>query len=304
MLTNTTARHLAIFSLFATVLIVCWPPVRTVLGLGLHDDRYVQTIAAPFLFSLLMYWERNRIFPMAAWSVSIGLPLLSLALAMYFVFLRRESYGEGDPYLMLTVLAVILVWIAMFILCFGVRSFRAALFPFLCLLLMIPVPVLVMDKFTAGLQHASAATSYEILRLIRVPVLAQGMTLSLPGLEIEVAPECSGVRSCLALALVGLLAARVFLRCGWNRVALVVATIPIAILKNAIRISVIAWLGAYVNRAFLFGRLHRNSGLVFNPLAVALLVALLIVLQKSEAWVGKRRQMASIVAEGTPARTV
>ena len=181
MLTNMTARRLAIFSLFATVLIVCWPQVRTVLGLGLHDDRYVQIIAAPFLFSLLMYWERNRIFPMAVWSVSIGLPLLSMALAMYFVFLRRQTYGDGDPYLMLTVFAMILGWIAMFILCFGVRSFRTALFPCLCLLLMIPVPVLVMDKLTAGLQHASAATSYEILRLIGVPVFAQGMTLSLPG---------------------------------------------------------------------------------------------------------------------------
>lgn len=304
MLTNMTARRLAIFSLFATVLIVCWPQVRTVLGLGLHDDRYVQIIAAPFLFSLLMYWERNRIFPMAVWSVSIGLPLLSMALAMYFVFLRRQTYGDGDPYLMLTVFAMILGWIAMFILCFGVRSFRTALFPCLCLLLMIPVPVLVMDKLTAGLQHASAATSYEILRLIGVPVFAQGMTLSLPGPEIEVAPECSGVRSCLALALVGLLASRVFLRHGWNRLALVVATFPIAILKNAIRISVIASLSAYVNRAFLFGRLHRYGGLVFTPLAVALLVALLIVMQKSETWVGKRRQMASNVAGGTPARTV
>ena len=127
------------------------------------------------------------------------------------------------------------------------------------------------------------------------------MRLSLPGLEIEVAPECSGIHSCLALALVGLLASRVFLRSGWSRLALVVATVPIAVFKNAIRISVLASLGAYVNRAVLFGPIHRNGGMVFTPLAVVLLVMLLLTLQKAEMWATRRH--APLTQETTPART-
>jgi len=121
------------------------------------------------------------------------------------------------------------------------------------------------------------------------------MKLALPGLEIEVAPECSGIHSCLALALVGLLASRVCLRSGWNRLALVVSTIPIAIFKNAIRISVLASLGAYVNRAVLFGPIHRKGGLVFTPIAVVLLVLLLFALQRIEASSFKCKRVANAI---------
>jgi len=75
------------------------------------------------------------------------------------------------------------------------------------------------------------------------------------------------------------------------RLALVVSTIPIAIFKNAIRISVIASLSAYVNRAFLYGRVHHYGGLVFTPLGVVLFVALLAGLQRYEAWEARHRQM-------------
>jgi exosortase len=300
----TAARGLALSGLWFAVLILCWPPISGAVGLGLHDDRCVQIVAAPLLFAFLMYWERNRILPKAEWSPAVGLPLLALALLMYFIFLRRASYGGEGGRLALAVLATILASIAAFVLCYGLRSLRAAAFPLCCLLLMIPVPASTMDKLTAGLQHGSAMVSYQMLRLAGIPVFAQGMRMSLPGLEIEVAPECSGIRSFLALALIGLLAARVCLRSNWNRVALVISIIPIAILKNALRISVIASLSAYVDRAFLYGPIHRQGGLVFTPLGVALFVGFLAVLQKLEVRIAKRRELASRIPEVPIAKTI
>jgi len=97
----------------------------------------------------------------------------------------------------------------------------------------------------------------------------------------------SGIRSCLASALVGLMAGRVCLRYGWTRLALVVATIPIAIMKNALRISVLASLGAYVNPAFLHGRLHYYGGLVFTPLGVVLFLGPRRA-ERYERWVERR----------------
>jgi exosortase len=276
-------RCLAISVLWVAVLIVCWPAVRAVADLSMRDERYVQIVVGPVLCLFLLVWERNRIFAVAAWS-GAGMPLLSLALSMYFVFLRRPSYAIEDVRFPLAVLSVIVAWVAVFIVCCGVRGFRAACFPLCCLLLAIPVPASLMDKLTAGLQHGSAAVSCQMLRLAGVPVFAEGMRMLLPGLEIDVAPECSGIHSLLALALVALLAGRLCLRYRWSRLALVVSTIPIAIFKNGVRISAIAWLGAYVNRAFLYGPIHHYGGLVFTPLGVALLVALLVTLQRSEAW--------------------
>jgi exosortase len=162
---------------------------------------------------------------------------------------------------------------------------------------MVPVPASLMDSLAAGLQHGSAAVSCQMLRLVGVPVFSQGTRISLPGLEINVEPECSGIRSFLALALVGLVAGRMFLCRSWNRLALVVSTIPIAVLKNSLRISVIAWLSAYVNRAFLYGPIHRNGGLIFTPLGVALLLGFLAGLRRFETWMAKRRQAAHTIQE-------
>ena len=292
-------RHVCAVVLFLSILILCWPTVRIVASLGLDDDRYIQIAAAPILFAFLAYWERKRIFQGMSWNPRLGIPSLVFVVAVYVAVLRSSSDRPDSLRLPLAVCAVILACMAAFILCYGLRSFLAAWFPLCCLVLMIPVPASMMDQFTAALEHASAAASYQMLRLVGIPVLAHGMKLSLPGLEIEVAPECSGIHSCLALALVGLLASRVCLRNGWNRLALVVATIPIAVFKNAIRISALASLGAYVNRALLFGPVHHYGGLVFTPFAIILLLALLVTLQKSEAWFAARRQGAGIV----PSRT-
>lgn len=263
-------------------MILCRTPVSAAVSLGWKDDSYFQIVAAPLLVLFLLFWDRDRIFRGAAWNTRVGVPLLVLAVAIY-LFLH-------------SVAGVILVAMAAFILGFGLRSFRAACFPLGCLLLMIPLPASAMERIIHSLQQGSASVSYQMLRLTGIPVFADGMRISLKGLEIEVAPECSGIRSCAALALVGLLAGRVCLRSGWHRLALVVSTIPIAIFKNAIRISVLASLGAYVNPAFLHGNLHHYGGLVFTPLGIGIFVALVAGLIRYEAWQAGRHENRNVPA--------
>ena len=58
--------------------------------------------------------------------------------------------------------------------------------------------------------------------------------------------------------------------------------IPIAIFKNAVRIVTLSSLGVYVDRGFLFGKLHHQGGLLFALIALAIFVPLLLLLQRSE----------------------
>jgi exosortase len=172
---------------------------------------------------------------------------------------------------------------AAFVLCYGVQSFRAGLYPLCCMFLLIPLPPSWMDRVAAGLQHGSAAVSYEILRLSGIPVLRRGMLFSLPGLDFEVAPECSGIRSSLALMMVAIVAGYVYLRSGWARSALILLTVPIVLFKNAVRIVVISTLGAFVDRVFIDGPFHhRYGGLLFTVVGVVLFVLVLAGLQKVE----------------------
>jgi len=274
--------NLLIYAILLFSLALFWSPLAAVANLSVQDDRYFQVVVGPILCLFLLYRERTSIFPEARFSPRLGVPLLLLATLLGLALLRQQPGSDESRKLFLVIFAVILVWMAAFVLCYGTRSFKAALFPLCCLFLTVPVPPALMNSIILALQHGSADVSYALLRLAGIPVFRQGMTFSLPGLDIEVAPECSGIRSCLALMIVGILASRVYLRSGWRRWALIVMTFPIAIFKNAVRIVVISSLSAYVNRAILSGPLHHSGGPVFALVGIALFAPLLFALQKSE----------------------
>jgi exosortase len=282
------SRTATLCVLWALALVVCWPAARAALNLGLHDDRYVQIVAAPLICAFLIYWERRRIFKETSWDGIAGIPLFSIALSLCFVALRRPAAPTEGGALSFAILSLSLTFMAGFLLCYGRRSFSSAFFPLCYLLLAVPIPAWVMDKITFGLQQGSATLSYHLLRSVGVPVFGEGMRLSLPGLEIEVAPECSGIRSCLAFTLLALVAGRLCLRTGWSRLALVISILPMAVLKNAIRISAIAVLSAYVDPAVMHSPIHHYGGVIFTPLGVAFFVACLSGLRRFEAAMSRR----------------
>jgi exosortase/archaeosortase family protein len=106
--------------------------------------------------------------------------------------------------------------------------------------------------------------------------------LSIPGLDIEVARECSSIRSSMMLIITTMVLAHLFLRSWWKQALLIVIAIPLSVAKNALRIFTIAKLGTRVDPGFLDGRLHRHGGIVFWGLAVAVVVVLLWGLTRSE----------------------
>jgi len=83
--------------------------------------------------------------------------------------------------------------------------------------------------------------------------------------------------------MVAIVAGYLYLRSGWTRSALMLLTIPIALLKNAIRIVAISTLAAYVDRIFIDGPFHHvYGGLVFSLAGVAIFVLVLAGLQAIE----------------------
>jgi exosortase len=156
------------------------------------------------------------------------------------------------------------------------------------LLLMVPPPSALLAWAVFALRQGSASVTYAIFKILNVPVLREGLVFSIPGVNIEVAEECSGIRSSWALLITGLLAGHFFLRSARSKVVLALATVPIAMLKNGMRIATISLLSAYVDRGFLTGALHRNSGIPFSIVGVGILIPVLWALQKSEGGSRKR----------------
>jgi len=100
-----------------------------------------------------------------------------------------------------------------------------------------------------------------------------------------VAKECSGIRSSLVLVITSLLAANMFLRTTWRRALLVVAVIPLGLLRNGLRILVISLLCVHIGPEMINSVIHRRGGPLFF---VASLIPLFVLL-----WWLRRRDVAA-----------
>ena len=115
-----------------------------------------------------------------------------------------------------------------------------------------------------------------------MPIARDGFVFHLSKLDIEVAPQCSGIRSSLSLVITGVLAAYLFLRTGWARTILMVTIVPIAILKNGVRIATLSTLAIYWDEKILASDLHTKGGFVFFILALLMVGAVILLLRKME----------------------
>jgi exosortase len=188
----------------------------------------------------------------------------------------------------LFVFAFLLVWMGAFALFFGTRAFSAARFPLLFLLFAVPIPQPLLSRIIYFLQERSADIAEQFFRLGGVPYFRQGLIFQLPGVAIRVAEECSGIRSSMALFITTVLAAYLFLNTTWRKVVLCLVVVPLAIVKNGLRIMVLTTLAIYVDPSFLRGNLHHHGGVVFFLIALVPLGLLLVWFQKSEKVISSR----------------
>jgi exosortase len=277
---NRSDRYFLILVLLSCGLFL--QPLGELLHAALTYDYYSHILLIPAVSAFFIYWiERQEIFRNERPCIRGAAPLFALSAVLYWIALRYLATST-DVYLSLAILAVVTFWMAGFLLAYGLGSFRAATFPLLLLLLVVPLPEFLLNKIIHVLQQGSADTSHVLFTMVGVPVFRDGFFFTLPGLTVEVAEQCSGIRSSTALFILCLVVGHVTLRSASRKAVLLVSAIPILIFKNAVRIVVISLLSAYVSRDFLTGTLHQSGGVLFFLLGLILLVPILRLLEKSE----------------------
>jgi exosortase len=194
--------------------------------------------------------------------------------------------ATDDERLSLAMFALVSWWIASVVACFGAGTLRSFLFPLCFLFWLVPLPEFVLGWIVEFLQRQSATAARIMFHLSGVPASQDGIVLSIPGLDVEVAPECSSIRSSLMLVITTMVLARLLLRSWWRRALLIACAIPLSIAKNGLRIVVISELGTRVDPGFFDGKLHHHGGVIFLALALAVTMLLLWLLRRTEsrAW--------------------
>ena len=233
-------------------------------GSGAGSELYSHIPAIPFISGFFFWLERRGILKTVRMSLGPGLVVMVAALAIWAIGVTaKEEYIRAN--LASWAMLSLVVWImGSFILFYGPQAFRKALFPLGFLGFIVPIPSFILDPFINMLLVGSAEASNYTFKLLGVPVLRKGMVFDLPGLTIEVARQCSGVRSSLAFIMFALICAHLFLRRNLSKVLLLTSVIPMTIIKNGFRIVTLGLLGAYVDKVYLTNHwLHRSGGIVF-----------------------------------------
>jgi exosortase len=225
--------------------------------------------------------------------VSIGGGLLVVA-GMLAAAVRWNVVAlPPDVQLSVSMAAFVVWWMGAFVLAFGTRAFRRALFPLCFLFWLVPFPEFVLEPIVSWLQRGSTASAHWLFAVARVHVEQRGMLVHIPGLTLEVAPECSSIRSSLVLVVTTMVLAQLLLRSPWRRALVVAVAIPLSVAKNGLRIFTIAMLATRVDRSFLTGRLHRQGGVIFLVIALAVIGLLIWVVRRGEGEAGIRAKGAS-----------
>jgi exosortase len=268
------------FALLCVVsLVVGWRPLFNTFALALRVDEYTHLLLIVPISAWLIFSERSLWVPGSEPAAGSGSVLLIIAI-LIGVFSR--ALAPPDMQLSVSMMAIVIWWIGSFVLCFGARIARLFLFPLCFLFWLVPIPAPLLERIIAIWQHGSAISASLLFSALGIPNTQDGVMLSIPGLNLEVAQECSSLRSSLMLIVTSMVLAQLFLQSFWRKTVVVLVAIPLSIAKNGVRIFTISMLGTRVDPGFLHGNLHRHGGIVFFLLALGVVVLLLWLLNRSE----------------------
>ena len=282
MVMQRKGKNRMFFLFAATVFILFSLPLYSLIRFALGDDTFSYIPLIPLVSGYFIWENRKEMFSEREEWYPLGGALIAVAIVLYIYGASQAGRLPENTYLTVMSLSLVACWTGGVGLFFGPGAWRAGAFPLAFLIFMVPIPGMILDPSVSFLQWGSAEVSYGFFRMIGVPVYRDGYLFSLPGLTVEVAKQCSGIRSSLSLLLISIITGHLFLKRGWSKGVLCLSVVPITIIKNGVRIVSLTLLAAYVDKRILESELHRSGGIFIFGLALLLLGAVLWLLRRAE----------------------
>lgn len=251
---------------FSALLIACYAPIlQRLVNQWNSDEDMGHGFFVPVLAVWIAWQKREEVLAMVPKPNWWGLALV--------VFGAVQCYAAtlgAELFLARTAFVISLIGSILFL--FGTDIVRILKFPLFLLFFMVPIPAIIYNQITFPLQLlASRVATSAMDNLFNIPVLRDGNVLELANQKLSVVEACSGIRSLLSLSFLSLIYGYFFEKKSWLRVTLFFATVPIAIVANATRVTITGVL-ANVDPAYAEGLIHSASGWVIFMIALVILV--------------------------------
>ena len=218
-----------------------------------NTEDFSYCYLVPFLAVYLAYLNRDRLLRAPIRSSLSGLFII---LAAGIIFLTGKMGA-------LETVVYFSMWLSMVgtvLLFVGWQGLRIMAFPLIVLFFAIPLPPFLNRLFTFELKLISSSLSVDMMRFAGILVFGEGNIIDLGATQLQVVDACSGLRYVYPLVLMGLVSAYLFHKKWWERTLIVAATIPIAIVSNALRIAITGILTEKVSPAIAESFYHGFSG--------------------------------------------
>jgi exosortase C (VPDSG-CTERM-specific) len=295
--TRATEAKFAWATAGLAVLFAC--PLYDLVFFALHSELYSYILLVPAVSSYLAWQRRDAVSSGKTPMRTMAWPLIAAALVLIGWYGFTRGAGRLWPrqdYLSVMILAWLLLVGAAGIWLFDFARLRAFASPLVFLIFMVPLPMMVEAGLEAFLQNGSALAARLFFSLTGMPYVYESLTFNLPGFNMHVAPECSGVHSSLVLFMTSVVAGQMFLRSPRKQLVFMAAVIPLGLLRNGFRAFVIGELCVHIGPEMSDSWIHHRGGPVFFLLSLVPLLLFLRFLIRSE----RRAEAASEVRPHSP----
>src|SRR6266853_521066 len=272
----------AAFAWFSALLITAYFPVlKQLVGQWSNDENVSHGFFVPAVALYIAWQRRDSILAVERKPAWWGLAIMAWgALQGYVGVLGAELFLQRTAFLVALLGLLLVVG--------GTKLVRVLAFPLLLLPFMIPIPAVLYNQITFPLQLFASQVAEFTLGLMGIPVLRDGNVLELASQKLSVVEACSGIRSLLSLSFLSLVYAYFFDNKVWMRWVLLAATIPVAIIANAGRVTITGVLSE-VNPQMAQGFFHSAEGWVIFLIALVMLGTIHALLNR---FFGKRPAVA------------
>jgi exosortase C (VPDSG-CTERM-specific) len=281
---SNNRRNLFIAS---ALLLLCFAaPLVQLVRFALNSELYSYIILIPFISGYLV-WAKptppapsgKRLSPV--WALVFFFAGTGM-LVTYFLSLFSADPQTPQDILALAIYSLVLLFTGICCWFLNQPTLRAMAFPLGFLVFLAPLPVVVETGLETFLQHGSSIVAQAFFQIIGTPVFRDVTVFHLPGFTMQVAPECSGIHSTVALFITSLVAGQVLLRSTRNQAILTLAVLPIALLRNALRVTTIGELCVRIGPEMIDSYIHRHGGPIFFIISLVPFSLLLFLLIKTD----------------------
>ncbi|MEO7142066.1 MAG: exosortase/archaeosortase family protein [Bryobacteraceae bacterium] len=251
---------------FGILLIVCYAPIlKHLVGQWISDEDMGHGFFVPLVAGYIAWQRREELLSPPLRPNYWGFAIMLLGAAW-------ELVGTLGAQIVVQRTAFLVSLVGVIVVLGGMRALRTLTFPLFLLLFMIPIPAVIYGQITLPLQLFASKVAETVLSWLGIPVLREGNILELASQRLSVVEACSGIRSLLSLSFLSLIYAYFFDSKVWMRYVLLVATVPIAIIANAGRVTITGILSEY-RTDLAQGAFHEMEGWVIFVIALMILIA-------------------------------